>query len=75
MTEVFNRTILDVIRFYADEADLVTAAHIALVFYHRFFSNKEENKVEIYIQRILSSYYKMLQQLQNYSKAIELVKY
>ncbi len=68
---MFNRTILEVIKFYADEADLVTAAHMALVFYHRFVSQKEER----YIQRILSSYYEMLQQLQNFPKATELVKY
>ena len=53
---MFNRSIIEVIRHYADEADLVTAAHMALIFYHRFFGQKEER----YIQRILSSYYEML---------------
>ncbi len=39
------RAILDVIRYYADEADLVTAAHMALVFYHRFVSQHEESYI------------------------------
>ena len=59
LSESYNRTILDAILFYADSADLVTAAHIILIFYGRFHGLKQE----AYLQRVLASYYYMLQQL------------
>ena len=36
MIDFYNQTLIETIKFYADSGDLVTAAHIALIFYHRF---------------------------------------
>lgn len=58
MTKLYDDIILDTARFYADSGDIVTAAHILLVFYYRFHKQKSEH----YIQRVICSYYDFLQQ-------------
>ena len=45
MKELYDRIIIETIIFFADSGDLVSAAYICLVFYHRFVKAKEENYI------------------------------
>ena len=62
---------VDTISFYADNEDLQTAAYIALV----FFELITPNQYEAFFSRIIVSYLELLQTLQLYSQAAEVLKY
>lgn len=50
-------TIIETIKFYADNGDLLTAAYMSLVFYDLIATR---SKFEVYLQRILCSYFETL---------------
>ena len=55
-------SIIETVRFYADCGDLLTAAHIVLVFY--FELNDQPQKLSNYLaiqKRVIKSYFDMLQ--------------
>ena len=67
-------SIVETIKFYADNGDLLNGAYIALIFYHQLTSNPEQ-KFKSFLSRILRSYYEMLQKLQLHHKTTELAKF
>jgi len=66
-------SVMETVKFYADSGDLLTAAHIALVFYDDIV--EVGKKFMTFIRRILKSYFDMLERLQLHPQVAELIKY
>ena len=61
LLETLCTSVVETVRFYADSGDLLSAAHIALIFYDEII---ELPKFSYFLRRVLKSYFDTLQQLQ-----------
>ena len=60
LIKTLSTSIMETVRFYADSGDLLSAAHITLIFYNEIVGLKHRN-FEKYMQRILKSYFYTLE--------------
>ena len=57
LLETLYTSVIETVRFYADSGDLLSAAHIALIFYDEIM---ELPKFAHFLRRVLKSYFDTL---------------